>query len=150
MNASNLYSGRACFECRLGSQLLWLRYSWFSSALQVNSEIAHWIRPWPLPSPLLQFVTVISHSTSKWAIDRVDKYTTNKWTYCNVDDKALLGNDSVKQQWKRSDSCYAKTQYKRVNNGGEDVFCMVGAVVILWVWSQFHTTTEWQLRGRPV
>jgi hypothetical protein len=45
---------------------------------------------------------------------------------CNVDDKALLGNDSVKQQWKRSDCCYAMTQYTHVNNGG--------------VWSQFHTT----------
>jgi hypothetical protein len=40
-----------------------------------------------------------------------------------VDDKALLGNDSVKQQWKRSDRCYAVAQYTRVNNGGEDVFC---------------------------
>jgi hypothetical protein len=47
-----------------------------------------------------------------------------------VDDKALLGNDSVKQQWKQSDHCYAMTQYTRVNNGGEDVFCVVGAVVI--------------------
>jgi hypothetical protein len=50
--------------------------------------------------------------------------------YCNVDDKALLGNDSVKQQWKRSDRCYAMTQYTGVNSGGEDVFCVVGAVVI--------------------
>jgi hypothetical protein len=50
--------------------------------------------------------------------------------YCDVDDKELLGNDSVKQQWKRSDRCYAMTQYTRVNNGGEDVFCVVGAVVI--------------------
>jgi hypothetical protein len=47
-----------------------------------------------------------------------------------VDDKALLGNDSVKQQWKRSDSCYAMTQYTGVKNGGEYVFCVVGAVVI--------------------
>jgi hypothetical protein len=36
---------------------------------------------------------------------------------------ALLGNDSVKQQWKSSDRCYAVTQHTRVNNGGEDVFC---------------------------
>jgi hypothetical protein len=50
--------------------------------------------------------------------------------YCNVDEKALLGNDLVKQQWKRSDRCYAMTQYTHVNNGGEDVFCVVGAVVI--------------------
>jgi hypothetical protein len=50
--------------------------------------------------------------------------------YCNVDDKAVLGNDSVKQQWKRSDRCYAMAQYTRVNNGSEDVFCVVGAVVI--------------------
>jgi hypothetical protein len=42
---------------------------------------------------------------------------------CNVDDKALLGNDSVKQQWKDSDRCYAITQYTGVNNGVEDVFC---------------------------
>jgi hypothetical protein len=72
------------------------------------------------------------------------------WIYCNVDDRALLGNDSVKQQWKcllvvaeqqtayqwirrlakRSDRCYAMAQYTRVNNGGGDVFCVVGAVVI--------------------
>jgi hypothetical protein len=52
-------------------------------------------------------------------------------TYCNVDDKALLGNDSVKQkQWNCSDRCYAMTQYTHVNNGDEDVFCVVGAVVI--------------------
>jgi hypothetical protein len=50
--------------------------------------------------------------------------------YCNVDDKALLGNDSVRQQRKRSDRRYAMTQYTRVNNGGEDVFCVVVAVVI--------------------
>jgi hypothetical protein len=42
-------------------------------------------------------------------------------SYCNVDDKALLGNDSVKQQWKRSDRCYAMARYTDVNNGGEDV-----------------------------
>jgi hypothetical protein len=40
-----------------------------------------------------------------------------------VDDEALLGNDSVKQQWKSSDHCYAMTQYTGVNNGVEDVFC---------------------------
>jgi hypothetical protein len=50
--------------------------------------------------------------------------------YCNVNDKALLGNDSVKQQWKRSDRCYAMTQCTHINNGGEDVFYVVGAVVI--------------------
>jgi hypothetical protein len=50
--------------------------------------------------------------------------------YRNVDDKALLGKDSVKQQWKRSDRCCAMTQYTRVNNGDEDVFRVVGAVVI--------------------
>jgi hypothetical protein len=38
--------------------------------------------------------------------------------YYNEDDKALLGNDSVKQQWKRSDRCYAMNQYTCVNNGG--------------------------------
>jgi hypothetical protein len=47
-----------------------------------------------------------------------------------VDDKALLGNDSVEQQWKHSDRCYAMAQYTRVNNGGKDVFCVVGAVVM--------------------
>jgi hypothetical protein len=47
-----------------------------------------------------------------------------------MDDKALLGNDSVMQQWKGSDRCYAMTQYTHVNNGGENVFCVVGAVVI--------------------
>jgi hypothetical protein len=49
--------------------------------------------------------------------------------YCNVDDKALLGNDPVKQQWKRSDRCYVMTQYIRFNNEGKDVFSVVGAVV---------------------
>jgi hypothetical protein len=64
--------------------------------------------------------------------------------YCNVDDNAFLGNDSVKQQWKRSDSCYAMIQHTCVKNWGEDVFCAVGAVVISRVWSQFQTvvTTE--------
>jgi hypothetical protein len=42
---------------------------------------------------------------------------------CNVDDKALLGNDPVKQQWKGSDRCYEMVQYTVVNNGVEDVFC---------------------------
>jgi hypothetical protein len=46
-----------------------------------------------------------------------------------MDEKALLDNDPVKQQWKRSDSCYAMTQYTYVNNG-DDVFCVVGAVAI--------------------
>jgi hypothetical protein len=45
-----------------------------------------------------------------------------------VDEKALLGNVSVKQQWKRSD--YAMSQYTHVNNGDEDVFCVVGEVVV--------------------
>jgi hypothetical protein len=40
-----------------------------------------------------------------------------------VDDEALLGNDSVKQQWKGSDRCYAMAQYTGVNNGVENVFC---------------------------
>jgi hypothetical protein len=48
----------------------------------------------------------------------------------NVDDKSLLSNDPVKQQWKRSDRCYAMAQYTHVNNGDEDVFSVVGAVVI--------------------
>jgi uncharacterized protein with von Willebrand factor type A (vWA) domain len=56
--------------------------------------------------------------------------TALKREQCNVDDKALLGNDSVKKQWKRSDRCYAMTQDTHVNNGGEDVFSVVGAVVI--------------------
>jgi hypothetical protein len=47
-----------------------------------------------------------------------------------VDDKALLGNDPVKQQWKGSDHCYAMVQYTGVNNGIEDVFYVVGAAVI--------------------
>jgi hypothetical protein len=47
-----------------------------------------------------------------------------------VDDEALLGNDPVKQQWKGSDRCYAMTQYTHVNNGDEDVFSVVAAVVI--------------------
>jgi hypothetical protein len=57
---------------------------------------------------------------------------SSKWRtrYCNVDDKALLGNDSVKQQLNRSDRCYAMAQYTHVNNGGEHVFYVVGAVVI--------------------
>jgi hypothetical protein len=55
-----------------------------------------------------------------------------------MDDKALLGNNSVKQQWKRSDSRYAMTQYTCVNTGDEDVFCVVGAVVISRVWSQLQ------------
>jgi hypothetical protein len=32
------------------------------------------------------------------------------------------------------------TQYTHVNNGGEYVSCVVGAVVISPVWSQFHRT----------
>jgi hypothetical protein len=48
---------------------------------------------------------------------------------CNKDDKALLGNDSVRQQWKCSDRCYAIAQYTHVNNGGENV-CVVSEVVI--------------------
>jgi hypothetical protein len=57
-----------------------------------------------------------------------------------VDDKALLGNDSVKEQWNRSDRYYAMTQYTHVNNGGEDVFCVVGAVVTWRVWSQLQNS----------
>jgi hypothetical protein len=49
--------------------------------------------------------------------------------YCNVDDKVLVGKDSVKQKWKRSDRCYAITQYTHVNNGDENIFCVVGEVV---------------------
>jgi hypothetical protein len=45
-----------------------------------------------------------------------------------VDDEALLGNDSVKQQWKGSDCCYAMAQYTGVNNGVET--SVVGVVVI--------------------
>jgi hypothetical protein len=37
--------------------------------------------------------------------------TALRWEQCNVDDKALLGNDPVKQQWKGSNRCYAVTQY---------------------------------------
>jgi hypothetical protein len=55
--------------------------------------------------------------------------TYGVYIYCNVDDKALLGNDS-EIQWKRSDRYYAMTQYTHVNNGGEYVSCVVGAVVI--------------------
>jgi hypothetical protein len=44
------------------------------------------------------------------------------WNYCNVDDKALLSNDPVKQQWKGSDHCYAMAQFTGVNNGVEDGF----------------------------
>jgi hypothetical protein len=47
-----------------------------------------------------------------------------------MDDEALLGNDPVKQQCKGSNHCYAMAQYTGVNNGVEDVFCVVGAVVI--------------------
>jgi hypothetical protein len=62
-----------------------------------------------------------------------------------VDDKALLGNDPVKQQWKRRDRCNAMTQYTHVKNADEDVFYVVGAVVISRVWSQLQNrvvTTE--------
>jgi hypothetical protein len=52
------------------------------------------------------------------------------YSYCNVDNKALLGDDPVTQQWKGSDRCYAMTQYPGDNSGDEDVFCVVGAVVI--------------------
>jgi hypothetical protein len=72
--------------------------------------------------------------TFSWPFARI------QWWYCNVDDKALLGNDSVKQQWKRSNRCYAMAQYTHVNNGDEGVFCVVGAVVISRVWSQFQIT----------
>jgi hypothetical protein len=43
--------------------------------------------------------------------------------YCNVDDEALIGNDSVTQQWKSSDRCNEMAQYTDVNNEVEDVFC---------------------------
>jgi hypothetical protein len=49
---------------------------------------------------------------------------------CNVDDKALLGNDPVKQQWKGSNRCYAMAQHTGVNNGVKDVFCVVGVAII--------------------
>jgi hypothetical protein len=51
-------------------------------------------------------------------------------TYCNVDDEALLGNDTVKQYKKGSDHCYAMARYTGVNNGVKDVFFVVGAAVI--------------------
>jgi hypothetical protein len=41
-----------------------------------------------------------------------------------VDDEALLGNNPVKQQWN------AMAQYTGLNNGAEDVFCVVGVAVI--------------------
>jgi hypothetical protein len=47
-----------------------------------------------------------------------------------MDDEALLGNDPVKQQWMGSDRHYAMAQYTGVDNGVEDVFCVVSAVVI--------------------
>jgi hypothetical protein len=59
---------------------------------------------------------------------------------CNVDNKALLGNDSVKQQWKRIDRCHATTEYTGVNNGGEDVFPVVDAVVISRIVTTVVTT----------
>jgi hypothetical protein len=70
-----------------------------------------------------------------WSYDVLFKPLKNavklsRTLYCNVDDKALLGNDSIKQQWKSSNRCYAMTQYTHVNNGDEDVFCVVGAVLI--------------------
>jgi hypothetical protein len=51
------------------------------------------------------------------------------YEHCNADDEALLDNDPVKQQWMGSDRCYAMAQYTRVNNGVEDIFCVVGAAV---------------------
>jgi hypothetical protein len=69
-----------------------------------------------------QLTKHVSKATTK-SCDRGNRY-------CNVDDKALLGNDSVKQQWKLSNRCHSMTQYTHVNNGDEDVFCVVGAVVI--------------------
>jgi hypothetical protein len=59
----------------------------------------------------------------------------------------LLGNHSVKQQWKGSDRCYAMAQYIGVNNGGEDVFCVVGAVVIPRLWNQLHrySSDNWEV-----
>jgi hypothetical protein len=70
----------------------------------------------------------------------------NLETYCNADNKPLLGNYTVTQQWKRSDRCYAMAQYTRVNNGGEDVFCVFGAVVISRVWSQFQQESDnWEV-----
>jgi hypothetical protein len=47
-----------------------------------------------------------------------------------MDDEALLGNDPVKQQWNGSDHCYAMAHYTGVNNGVEDVFCVVGVAVV--------------------
>jgi hypothetical protein len=60
-----------------------------------------------------------------------------------VDEKALLGNDPVKQKWKRSDRCYAMAQYMSVNNWGEDVFCVVGAVVISRIKPEARREVNW-------
>jgi hypothetical protein len=59
-----------------------------------------------------------------------------------VDDKTLLGNDPVKQQWKGGNRCQAMAQYTGVNNGVKDVFCVVGAVVISRVWSQLRNSSD--------
>jgi hypothetical protein len=56
--------------------------------------------------------------------------TTDVCIYCNMDDETLLGNGPVNQQWKGSGCCYAMAQYTGVNNGVEDVYCVVGAAVI--------------------
>jgi hypothetical protein len=75
-----------------------------------------------------------------------------RWKYCNVDDKAMLGNDSVKKQRKRSDRCYAMVQYTGVNNGGEDVFCgrCGGYITSMKTVPHNRETTEWHLRSQPV
>jgi hypothetical protein len=65
---------------------------------------------------------------------------------CNVDDKTLLGDGSVKQQWERSDRFYAMTQYTRVYNGGEYVFCVVGA----WLHHEYEAISQQQSHHREV
>jgi hypothetical protein len=76
--------------------------------------------------------------------DGKGSFESERVIYCNVDDKALLGNDPVKQQWKRSDRCYAMTHYTHVNNGDEDIFSVVGAVVISRVLSSNNRETTVQ------
>jgi hypothetical protein len=80
---------------------------------------------------LIDFVSVLLLLSSPRKPIRIYHYYYYYYYCCNVDDKALLANDSVKQRWKRSDRCYAMTKFTGVNNEGEDVFCVVGAVISL-------------------
>jgi hypothetical protein len=66
-------------------------------------------------------------------------YAHSTWEYCNVDDKALLGNDSVKQQWKRSDRCYAMIQHTTTMEAK-----MFSVWSVRWLYHEYEASSKQQ------